>query len=260
MVSIICPTYNHAPFLRRTLDGFLAQSVNFDLEILVHDDASDDATIEILSEYANDRPDIFRPFFRKQNLRNKGIALFEMYTRQLFPEAKGKYLAICEGDDYWTDPMKLQKQIDFLEGNPDFSICFHHAAIQQGDVIDNEGHHRNTGFALLERDQFSLTDLLAGNFIQNCTVVYRNLHISYPVLFDNLLLPDWPLHLVHARYGKIKYLPDIMAVHRIHNKGLWNGLSSQEQAFHASMVLHRFMEYLDESYHPAILRTLSHYQ
>lgn len=230
------------------------------MEILVHDDASEDVSTGILLEYVTKRPDLIRPLIRKRNCRNEGIGLYELYTRHLFPEAQGKYFAICEGDDYWTDPEKLQKQIDFLEGHPDFTVCFHHAAIQHDEVIDDEEHHRNTGNVLPERDIYTMTDLLAGNFIQNCTVVYRNLHRPFPELFRTLLLPDWPLHLFHARYGKIKYLPDVMAVHRVRQDGLWNGLSLHEQAVHASMALNRFMEYLDPAYHPAILRTLSQYQ
>lgn len=247
LISVICLTYNHERYLRQTLDGFLGQTLISETEILVHDDASVDGTGEILCEHAKRWPDTFFPLIRKENLRSQGISLYDIYTRSIFPEARGRYLAICEGDDYWTDPRKLEKQIEFMESHSEFTICFHHAGIQRGEIIDYEEHHCNTGFELKIRDEFTLEDLLQGNFIQNCTVVYRNLHLPYPDIFGSLLLPDWPLHLFHAQYGKIKYLRDVMAVHRVHDSGIWNSLSTAEQAFHAKQTLHCFNEYLGEA-------------
>lgn len=247
LISVICLTYNHERYLRQTLDGILGQTLLSETEIIVHDDASVDTTGEILLEYANQWPVRISALIREENLRNLGISLYDVYSRYIFPEARGKYLAICEGDDYWTDPRKLEKQVEFLESHPEFSICFHHAGIQHGEIIDLEEHHGNTGFELKIRDEFTLEDLLIGNFIQNCTVVYRNLHLPYPEIFRSLLLPDWPLHLFHAQHGKIKYLRDVMAVHRVHESGIWNSLSIGEQAFHAKQTLQCFNKYLGDT-------------
>lgn len=133
LVSICCITYNHAPFIRKCLDGFLMQETNFRIEILIHDDASTDGTDGIIREYAEKNPDLFFPLFETENQYSHGhqndIDFFN-YNR-----AKGKYIAYCEGDDYWTDPYKLQKQVDFMETHPDYSVCFHRC--KHLDYTDN---------------------------------------------------------------------------------------------------------------------------
>ncbi len=121
LVSICCIAYNQEKFIRETLDSFLRQETNFEYEILVNDDCSTDKTAQILREYQQNYPDIFNNFYQTQNQYSQG---FKPWYYVLFPEAKGKYIAICDGDDYWTDPHKLQKQIDFLEANQDFSITW----------------------------------------------------------------------------------------------------------------------------------------
>ena len=130
IVSICCITYNHAPFIRKALDGFLLQEpptgVSADepwYEILIHDDASTDGTTEIIKEYAAKYPDKIFPLYEKENQYSKGKAKeIDLYN---YNRARGKYIAICEGDDYWTVPDKLRRQVDFMEANPDYSICFH---------------------------------------------------------------------------------------------------------------------------------------
>ncbi len=120
LVSICCITYNHAPFIRQALDGFLMQKC-VDFEILIHDDCSTDGTTEIIREYAEKYPDIIKPLYETENQYSKGVWVDGFNYRR----AKGKYIAYCEGDDYWTDPLKLQKQVDFMESYPDYSVCFH---------------------------------------------------------------------------------------------------------------------------------------
>lgn len=123
VVSICCITYNHAPFLRKCLDGFLMQQTSFPIEILIHDDASTDGTDEIIREYAARLPEIVFPLFEEENQYSKpNHKYIDLYN---YERAQGKYIAYCEGDDFWTDPKKLQKQVDFLEANPDYSVCFH---------------------------------------------------------------------------------------------------------------------------------------
>lgn len=123
LVSICCITYNHAPFIRKCLDGFLMQKVDFPIEILIHDDCSTDGTTEIIKEYAAEYPDLIFPLYETINQYSQGKAnVIDFYN---YKRAKGKYIAYCEGDDYWTDQLKLQKQIDFMELNQDYSVCFH---------------------------------------------------------------------------------------------------------------------------------------
>ena len=111
-VSVLCATYNHEEFLGNTLDSFLEQRTDFPFEVLVNDDASTDGTADVLREYAAKYPDIIRPFYQKENLYSRRINL---YDTVFFPEVRGEYIALCEGDDFWCDPLKLQRQVDFLD-------------------------------------------------------------------------------------------------------------------------------------------------
>lgn len=122
VVSVICLTYNHAPYIRQCLDGFVMQKTNFAFEVIVHDDASTDDTQSIIQEYADVYPKLFRPILQKENQYSKHMQIGKSY---IFPCCRGKYIAYCEGDDYWTDPYKLQKQVDILESCPQYIFCCH---------------------------------------------------------------------------------------------------------------------------------------
>ena len=121
LVSIICSTYNHGLYISQCLDGFLMQKTNFPFEILIHDDASTDNTPDIIREYEHNQPQVIRPIYQKENKYSKKEDIFAKYQCS---RVRGKYIAICEGDDYWIDPLKLQKQIDFLENNPDYGMIY----------------------------------------------------------------------------------------------------------------------------------------
>ena len=129
-VSISCLAYNHEPYISKCLDGFIMQKTDFPFEVLIHDDASTDRTADIIREYEAKYPDIIKPIYQTENKYSKGIGITKTYQ---FPRAKGKYIAMCEGDDYWTDPLKLQKQVDFLEKNEEYSACFHDIEIVNKD-------------------------------------------------------------------------------------------------------------------------------
>lgn len=122
MVSVCCLVYNHEPFLRECFEGFVMQKTNFPIEILVHDDASTDRSTDIIREYTANYPDLFKPIYQTENQYSKGVKVSATFQ---FPRAQGKYIALCEGDDYWTDPYKLQKQVDFLESHPEYVMCSH---------------------------------------------------------------------------------------------------------------------------------------
>ena len=124
LVSICCITYNHAQFIRKCLDGFLMQQTDFPIEILIHDDCSTDGTTEIIREYEAKYPELIFPLYEEENQYQHGKAAeIDFYN---YRRARGKYIAYCEGDDYWTDSLKLQKQVDFMEANPEYSVCFHY--------------------------------------------------------------------------------------------------------------------------------------
>lgn len=121
-VSVFCTTYNHEKFLRKCLDGFVMQKTNFKFEVIVHDDASTDGTKKIIEEYVEKYPDIIIPIYQLQNQYSQGV---EINDDIIFPLSKGKYIALCEGDDFWCDENKLQLQFDFMESHPECSACFH---------------------------------------------------------------------------------------------------------------------------------------
>ena len=122
LVSICCITYNHAPYIKECIEGFLMQKTTFPIEILIHDDCSTDGTTEIIKDYEKQYPDLIFPLYEEENQYQKGKASeIDFYN---YKRARGKYIAYCEGDDYWTDPLKLTKQVLFMEENPEIPCCF----------------------------------------------------------------------------------------------------------------------------------------
>jgi glycosyltransferase involved in cell wall biosynthesis len=125
VVTIVCIAYNQEKYISETIESFLMQKTNFNYEILIQDDASKDKTPEIIKKYEMQYPDIIRPVYQKENQYSKGIQVLDFYQ----DIAKGKYIAVCEGDDYWTDPNKLQRQVDYMEKNQDCSACVHAGSV-----------------------------------------------------------------------------------------------------------------------------------
>lgn len=128
MASISCLTFNHGAYIRQALDSFLMQKTNFEYEILVHDDASTDGTGEILREYGEKYPDKVKPLIQRSNQYSQGIDNISGAFN--FPRVRGKYIFMCDGDDYWISPDKMQKQVDYLEAHPDCTLCIHSAEIE----------------------------------------------------------------------------------------------------------------------------------
>lgn len=220
LVSICSITYNHAPYIRQCLDGFLMQKTKFRYEIIIHDDASTDGTTEIIKEYAEKHPDLITPIFQKENQYSKGIR--GMFPRFCFPHAKGKYIALCEGDDYWTDPLKLQKQMDFLEANPDFVMCGHHVESLY------EFEHKYVPFNIGINGTFKLSDLVHRSvFCPTLSVLFKKdslnivRYLSYRQSMDVVLV----YHLLTQGNGFC--LDDTMAVYRIHGGGVWSATSDE---------------------------------
>lgn len=223
LVSISFITFNQAPYLRACLDGFLMQKTSFIFEILIHDDCSTDETREIIEEYSKKYPDIIFPIFQTENQYSKGVR--GMMARFNFPRSRGKYLALCEGDDYWSDPYKLQKQVDFLENNPDFSICFHNMKIL------NESNPSAIEFTN-SKDQESVSSILdlasKGNFMFTASVVFKKPKDGFPNWLTDLPIGDYAVHLFNAQFGKIKFLDQVMGVYRIHTGGVWGSFSKEK--------------------------------
>lgn len=226
-VSILCITYNQGRFIRDALDGFIMQKTNFPFEVLIHDDASTDGTADIIREYAKKYPDIIKPILQTENQWSKGKYVDKRFN---WPRITGEYVAINEGDDYWTDPHKLQKQVDFLEAHPDYSVCFHPVRV----VWDN-GAHPDSIFPSkkhrFHKTTLELSDLLKHNFIQTNSVMYRWRRECIDLYPDGILPGDWYVHLLHAQVGKIGFIPDVMSVYRRNDGGIWTGAYESDAWF-----------------------------
>lgn len=211
LVSICCMTYNHENYIRQCLDGFVMQQTNFPIEILVHEDASTDNTAKIVKEYEIKFSGLFRCVYQTENQFAKQNTLVNI----MFPMSRGKYIALCEGDDYWTDPEKLQKQVDFLEANPEYSICFHEIMILKNGVLLDDYLTKKVP------EETSILELAKGNYIHTPSVVFRNkLFKEFPEEFSKAPAGDYFLHMLNARYGKIKKINQVMAVYRVHDGGI----------------------------------------
>lgn len=212
LVSIICITYNQEKFIKQTLEGFLKQETDFRFEVLVHDDASSDDTVSIVRDFTAAYPDIVKPIFEKRNqYSNSGWE----FLNDMFYAAKGKYIAMCEGDDFWTDQSKLQKQIDYLESRPDYALCFHPVNVH---YEDGDGENRISPL-VTGRKVFSVEALIKDNYINTCSVVYRRQ--EYKDLPNKIMPHDVYMHLYHAQFGKIGFINDVMATYRKQSGGVW---------------------------------------
>jgi len=221
-LTICCLTYNHVNFIKKTLDGFLNQITNFKFKILIWDDASTDGTSELISNYRNKFPDIIDYVLSPVNISPEKSFL------ELLSRAKTEYIALCEGDDYWVDFNKLQKQVDFLDKNKEYSMCFHPVLVKDDEGVkqDYQFPDKKSHPILYKKNYLQLEDLVYQNYIQTNSAVYRwrykDLDISshYP---EDTLPGDWYIHLLHAEIGKIGYIDDIMSVYRRHSGGIWSG-------------------------------------
>lgn len=219
LVSIVSISYNQAKYIAQALDGFLMQKHDdFDVEIIIADDASTDGTQTIIKRY-QDKYGNIHSILRKKNI---GI---QNNLNDAMKHARGKYIALCEGDDYWTDEHKLQKQVDFLDANKDYALCFHPVK-----VVHEDKDGADTVFPGTTKG-FTLEKLLEENYIQTNSVMYRRQ--GYGVLPEDILPLDWYYHLYHARFGKIGFINEIMAAYRLHANGVWQRNSSNESDFWA---------------------------
>lgn len=208
-------TYGHELYITKAIEGVLMQEVNFDVELVIVNDNSPDDTEKVIADIISTNPKASSIRYLK-NTENKGIVPNFQHALE---QCTGKYIALCEGDDYWTDTHKLQKQVTFLEENIIFSICFTDYKIfnQTSGLFSSP----QLGQKFSGTDTFDIHDIVKSNFIATLTAVYRNnLFGKFPDSFREVFPGDWPLHILNASYGKIKFLPFESAVYRVHDKGV----------------------------------------
>jgi glycosyltransferase involved in cell wall biosynthesis len=234
LVSICCTAYNHAKFISECLDGFLLQKTNFNFEVLIHDDASTDGTQDIIKAYQAKYPNIIKPIFQTDNQYSKGVKPFIKY---LFPASQGKYIAMCEGDDYWTDPLKLQKQVDFLEGNEEYSLCF--TRFQTKDestntfLDDKNSKHFDINLSFIDYD---FERFYRGWHIGTQTVMFINTPETKNFFKQYQLPRDMHLYVELLKQGKGACLKDFCAVYRLTGKGVYTSTSKNQKIRDGSKV------------------------
>ena len=209
-LTICSLVYNHEPWLKRCLEGFVMQRTSFPFEVLIHDDASTDHSADIIREYEARYPDLFRPIYQSENQYSKGRGIF---IPILLPKVQSKYIALCEGDDYWTDPEKLQMQVDFLESHPD------HAMVYTQTRSYHESQHRY-GRVRGGAETTDLATLLNRNCIYTQTVVMRRDAVERYVADvapqeQGWRMGDYPMWLYFAATSKIGFIERPTAVYRL---------------------------------------------
>jgi glycosyltransferase involved in cell wall biosynthesis len=219
-VSVCMITYNQERYIAQAINSVLEQQTTFSIEIIVGEDCSTDGTRRIVEELAAAHPDRIRLRLAEQN---QGGKLNFVGT---LGEARGEYVVILEGDDYFTDPHKLQRQVDALDSRPDWAICFHPARCHyegnlQGPAVTPERW---------DRPEATILDLFDQNFIPTSGAMFRNRLIpSLPDWFMNVEAGDWALHILNAAHGNIGFLPEVMSAYRIHPAGTWSGRSAERR-------------------------------
>lgn len=242
IVSVICATYNHEKYITETIEGFVRQKTTFPIEFIIHDDASTDGTADIIREYESKYPEIIKPIYQSVNGYGTG-----RNTKTTMAAVRGKYIAMCEGDDYWTDPLKLQRQVDFLEDNPDYGLVhtdykeFIQTSDEEGYLRMNQYKARGVKNTLTDPDDvfFSQLNFNEAYHIRTLTVCLRK------DLFDQamennselyrtkkLLLGDTPIFLEMSRLTKFKYFEESMGVYRMLPESAAHSRSSTRKLKH----------------------------
>lgn len=245
-VIIRCLVYNHEPYLRDCLEGFVMQQTNFPFKAVVHDDASTDNSAAIIREYAEKYPHIIEPIYETENQYSKhdGSLAKIMNTATL---GRSAYLAYCEGDDYWIDPLKLQKQVDFLDANPDYAMCFSACVIKKANEslsIDFQGEK-------IESRDYSATEML-----QTWCVPTASICIRAEVAKDQRICQydkrktcgDIFVVLTAAHHGNVRGMQDKMTVYRVNPSSVMQRKGTEEEVLRFQPRLYGHYDYIKEKY------------
>ena len=219
LVAIHCFVYNHEPYLRDCFEGFVMQETNFSFVAIVHDDASTDNSAAIIREYEVNYPHIFKPIYEKENQYSKKDGILDCIMNVAIEATGAKYVAMCEGDDYWTDPLKLQKQVDFMESNLNYSLCFTNSIVK---FSNHEAKAINNIWDTYTIEEVigtnSLNMMKRGDNIVSCghtsTILYRRPLERIPKWVSQCFIGDEPLFIYLAQFGNVKFLNEPMSVYR----------------------------------------------
>ena len=256
-VSVIVHTYNHENYIRQTLNSILNQQVNFEFEVIVGDDASPDSTPKIIQEYQQKFPNIIKPLLHPKNLGGYGKG----NTLTTLAVCKGKYIAAMDGDDYWTNPNKLQKQVDFLDNNPDFVACFHNALIHFEDGSHPDMYVNDE----TQRAVTTIEDLVGEDeiwYMATSAVMFRNGIIKeYPQWFHDSKSGDIPRYILLGKHGKFFYINELMSVYRKNGGGMsfTDGKQDADFLFNRIGMYKGIDQELDYKFHQKINKNIARY-
>lgn len=216
-VSVVVVTYNHASYVERALDSVLAQDFDAPFEVLVSEDCSTDGTRAIVERFQARHPNQIRLLLSERNLRSNAV------VARAFSAARGEYVALLDGDDYWTSSRKLAMQSAHLDAHPDEALCFCNAIVVNGDDRAIDGRLWTPPH---QPSRATLADIWGGNFIATCSAMFRRSVLPViPAWYDACFpVTDWPLYVLYAEHGDIGYIPEVMAAYRLHEGGLYSPL------------------------------------
>lgn len=243
MVSVSMITYNHEKFIAEAIESVVSQKTTFPFELVIGEDLSTDNTRAICIDMHQKYPDIIR---LRLNDPNQGMMLNWINNIE---SGQGKYIALCDGDDYWTDPYKLQKQVDFMENNPDFALCSHKVHTLMCGVLDENIE--------MEKDELTTEDLINKDWgLLTASVFFRKDAHKTPGWYYTVKNGDYALQLIVSLSGKIKFLPEYMAVYRQHLGGMSSTLKPLNQTAWMVYLLHEFNKYTSNGYKKAIVERI----
>jgi glycosyltransferase involved in cell wall biosynthesis len=254
-VSVCVTTYNHENYISQALDSVLNQQTDFEYEILVGEDDSSDRTRDIVREYAERYPGVIRPFFndRANVIYINGMATGRWNFTNLLKHASRQYVALLEGDDFWTDGQKLQMQVDTLDANPGCSLCFHNA------IVLDEATHERQAFTALDEDRIvEIDEVIRGWIVPTASIVFRrDMLVEFPDWYFEVISGDYGLQLLLADKGPFIYLNRNMSVYRKHAGNLSNRLGTQKFHRNLSWLYERFNDYTERKYERQIAAVLA---
>ncbi|MDD3888179.1 MAG: glycosyltransferase [Patescibacteria group bacterium] len=253
LVSVSCITCNHSSYITKTLENFIKQNTTFNFEILIHDDASTDDTVKIIKYFQRKYPNLIFPIFQKINQYSQGISPTFVFN---LPRARGKYIALCEGDDYWTDPYKLQKQVDFMETNPECSFCFH-ASEKIKNGKPSGVTRANSGDTIFYKNNISK---IATSYARTASLLFKKeLVKNIPQWVLNAPVGDVPLKLILMTRGNAGYLDENMSSYRVNTANSYTRMMENNKKKFARIKKNKakmwsdFNKYSDYKYNEQVI-------
>lgn len=259
-VSVLVISYNQENYIRQCLESIISQKTDFQFEIVIGDDASKDSTAYIINEYALQFPELIKPILRENNIGMNYNFL------DVLANCSGEYIALCEGDDYWTDATKLQTQVEFMDVHSDAAVSFHNVSVhyENNDFPDHNFYSDKPIYPnnIKPPKVFSeFEDIITGNFIQTCSAMFRrNLINEFPSWFATLPAGDWVIHILNAQYGKLAYIELNMATYRVHSAGVWSGTPDITKIERTCDILNLLNGHFNNSHQEAINKKIIEHQ